>query len=160
MHHLEKDLRQRSKIRRHESERARQRGDVPKRQHFRRYEDDERQDHNTNTPFEFRHSQENNKTLTEAQVCYAHMAEEERNKQNRRSEGGDNLEVTQKGTHMEFDLDNRTWNAINSMNNIKSNFAPKKSRNFGREKESTNNVKNMMKFSFGSTILLRGTWTS
>ena len=58
---------------------------------------------------------------------------------------------------MEFDLDNRTWNAINSMNNIKSNFAPKKSRNFGREKESTNNVKNMMKFLFDSTILLRGT---
>ena len=35
------------------------------------------------------------KFLTEAQVCYAHVAEEERNKQNRRSEGGDNLEVTQ-----------------------------------------------------------------
>ena len=45
------------------------------------------------------------------------------------------------------------WNAINSMNNMKSNFAPKRSRNFGREKESTNNVKNMMKFSFGSSIL-------
>ena len=82
MPHLEKDLRQRSKIRRHESERARQRGDVPKRQHFRRYEDDERQDHNTNTPFEFRHSQENNKSLTEAQVCYTHVAKKERNKQN------------------------------------------------------------------------------
>ena len=54
-------------------------------------------------------------------------------------------------------LDNRTWNAINSMN---SSFAPKRSRNFGREKESTNSVKNMTKFSFGSTILLRGTWTS
>ena len=46
-------------------------------------------------------------------------------------------------------LDNRTWNVINSM---KSNFAPKRSRNFGREKESTNSVKNMMKFSFDSTI--------
>ena len=44
-----------------------------------------------------------NKALTEAQVYYAYMAEEERNKQNQRSEGGDNLEVTQKGTHMEFD---------------------------------------------------------
>ena len=53
-----------------------------------------REDHNTNTLFEFRHSQENNKALTEAQVCYAHVAEEERNKQNRRSEGGDSLEVT------------------------------------------------------------------
>ena len=53
--------------------------------------------------FEFHHSQENNKTLTETQVCYAHVAEEERNKQNQRSEGGDNLEVTHKGAHMEFD---------------------------------------------------------
>ena len=57
-------------------------------------------------------------------------------------------------------LDNRTWNAINSMNSMKNSFAPKSSRNFGREKESTNSVKNMTKFSFGSTILLRGTWTS
>ena len=89
---------------RHGSERARQRGDVPKRQHCRKYEVDERQDHNTETLFKFRHSQENNKALTEAQVCYAHMAEEERNKQNRRSEGGDNLEVTQKGAYMEFDF--------------------------------------------------------
>ena len=54
-------------------------------------------------------------------------------------------------------VDNRTWNAINSMNSIKSSFAPKRSRNFGRENESTNNVKNMTKFLFGSTILLRGT---
>ena len=82
MSHLEKDLRQRRKIGRHESEKAQQRSDAPKRQHCRRYEDDERQDHNTDTPFEFRHSQENNKALTEAQVCYAHMAEDERNKQN------------------------------------------------------------------------------
>ena len=43
MPHLEKDLRQRRKIGRYGSERARQRGDVPKRQHFGRYEDDERQ---------------------------------------------------------------------------------------------------------------------
>ena len=61
-------------------------------------------DHNTDTLFEFRHSQENNKVLTEAQVCYAHVAEEERSKQNRKSEGGDSLEVTQKGAHMEFDF--------------------------------------------------------
>ena len=54
-------------------------------------------------------------------------------------------------------LDDRIGNAINSMNNIKSNFAPKRSKNFGKENESTNNVKNMAKFSFGSTILLRGT---
>ena len=103
MPHLEKDLRQRRKIGRHGSERARQRSDVPKRQHCGRHKDDERQDHNTNTPFEFRHSQENNKALTEAQVCYVHVAKEEQNKQNRRSEGGDNLEVTQKSAHMEFD---------------------------------------------------------
>ena len=104
MPHLEKDLRQRRKIGRHGSEKARRIGDVPKRQHCGRYEDDERQDHNTDTPFVFRHSQENNKVLTEAQVCYAHVAEEERNKQNRRSEGGDSLEVTQKGAHMKFDF--------------------------------------------------------
>ena len=54
-------------------------------------------------------------------------------------------------------MDNRTWNAINSM---KSSFAPKMSKNFGRENKSTNSVKNMTKFSFGSTILLRGTRTS
>ena len=54
------------------------------------------------TPFEFHDSQENNKALIEAQVCYAHVAEEERNKQNRRSENGDSLEVTQKDAHMEF----------------------------------------------------------
>ena len=103
MPHLEKDLRQRRKIGRHGSERARQRSDVPKIQHCGRHEDDERQDHNTDTPFEFRHSQENNKALIEAQVCYAHVAEEERNKQNQRSECVDNLEVTKKGAHMEFD---------------------------------------------------------
>ena len=45
----------------------------------------------------------NNKVLTEAKVCYAHVAEEARNKQIQRSEGGDNMEVTQKGAHMEFD---------------------------------------------------------
>ena len=101
---MEKDLRQRRKIGRHGNERARQRGVVPKRQHCGRHEDDERQDHNTDTPFEFRHSQEKNKTLTEAQVCYANVAEEELNKQNRRNEGGDSLEVTQKGAHMEFDF--------------------------------------------------------
>ena len=94
MPHLEKDLRQRRKIERHGSERARQRSDVSKIQHCGRHEDDERQDHNTDTPFEFHHSQENNKALTEAQVCYAHVAKEERNKQNQMSEVGDNLEVT------------------------------------------------------------------
>ena len=58
---------------------------------------------------------------------------------------------------MDLILDDRIRNAINSMNNMKRGFVPKRSKNFGRKKESTNNVKNMMKFSFGSTILLRGT---
>ena len=44
------------------------------------------------------------------------------------------------------------FRSINSMNSMKSSFAPKRSRNFGREKESINSVKNMTKFSFGSTI--------
>ena len=54
-------------------------------------------------------------------------------------------------------MDDRIRNAINSMNNMKSDFVPKRSKNFGRKKESTNSVKNMTKFSFGPTILLKGT---
>ena len=54
--HLEKDLRRRRKIGWHGSETARQRGDVPKKQYCGRYEDNEKQDHNTDTPFKFRHS--------------------------------------------------------------------------------------------------------
>ena len=105
MPHLEKDLKQRRKIGRHENERARQRGDVPKRQHCGRYEDDKKQDHNINTPFEFRHSQENNKALIKTQVCYAYVAKEKKqNKQSRRSECGNSLEVTLKGAYMEFDF--------------------------------------------------------
>ena len=41
---------------------------------------------------------------------------------------------------MEFDLDDKTRNVFNSMNNMKSSFTPKRRRNYGREKESTNNV--------------------
>ena len=104
MPHLKKDLRQRRKIRRHGSEKAQQMSDFPKRQHCGRHDDDMRQDHNTDTPFEFHHSQENNKALTNAQVCFAHVAKEEQNKQNRRSEGGDSLKVTQKGAHIEFNF--------------------------------------------------------
>ena len=48
-------------------------------------------------------------------------------------------------------------NVINSINSMKSSFTTKKNKNFHREKKSTNSVKNMMKFSFGSTILLRDT---
>ena len=57
-------------------------------------------------------------------------------------------------------MDNSAWNAINNMNNIKSSFTLKWGRNFGREKKSMNSVKNMMNFSFDSTILLKGTWIS
>ena len=104
MSHLKKDLRQRRKIRRHGSEKARQMNDVPKRQHCGRHKDDMRQDHNTDIPFEFHHSQENNKALTKARVCFAHVVKKEQNKQNRRSEGGDSLKVTQKGAHIEFNF--------------------------------------------------------
>ena len=57
-------------------------------------------------------------------------------------------------------MDNSAWNAINNMNNIKSSFTLKWGRNFGREKKSMNSVKNMMNFSFDSTILLKSTWIS
>ena len=42
-------------------------------------------------------------------------------------------------------MDDRAWNAINLMNSIKSSFTPKRGRNFGRKKKSTNSVKNMTK---------------
>ena len=57
-------------------------------------------------------------------------------------------------------MDDSAWNAINRMNSIKSGFIPKWGRNFGKKKKSMNSVKNMMKFCFGSTILLRGTGAS
>ena len=54
-------------------------------------------------------------------------------------------------------MDDSVWNAINRMNNMKSSFIPKWGKNFGIKKKSMNSVKNMTKFSFGLTILLRGT---
>ena len=57
-------------------------------------------------------------------------------------------------------MDDSAWNAINHMNSIKNSFTPKRGRNFGRKKKSMNSVKNITKFSFGLTILLRGTWAS
>ena len=54
-------------------------------------------------------------------------------------------------------LDDSVWNAINDINSMKSSFTLKWGRNFGRKKKSTNSIKNMTKFSFGSTILLRDT---
>ena len=72
-----------------ESKRVQQIIDVPKRQHYKKHEDDERQDHNTYTLFEFHHNQGNNKVYIEAQVCYVHEAEEVRNKQIQKIEGDD-----------------------------------------------------------------------
>ena len=54
-------------------------------------------------------------------------------------------------------MDDRIRNMINSMNSMKSSFILKMSKNFGRKKESANSIKNMTKFLFSFTILLRGT---
>ena len=40
------------------------------------------------------------------------------------------------------------------MNNMKSGFTAKWGKNFGKEKESKNSVKNVTKFLFGSTIFV------
>ena len=101
--HLERFLKQKSQSRNNESERVQQTIGVPKRQHYEKHEDDERQDHNTYTPFEFRHNQGNNIVQIEAQVCCAHEAEEKRNKQIQMSEGDDSQGVTQKDAHTESD---------------------------------------------------------
>ena len=47
-------------------------------------------------------------------------------------------------------MDDNTWNAINRMNSMKSNFTLKWGRNFGRKKKSMNSVKNMTKFSLSA----------
>ena len=101
--HLEKFLKQRRQLGKNESERVQQIISVPKRQHYEKHEDDERQDHNTYTFFEFRHNQGNNKVQIEAQVCCVHEAEEERNKQIQKIEGDDSQEVTQRDAHTESD---------------------------------------------------------
>ena len=75
--HLEKFLKQRRQLGKNESERFQQIIGVPKRQYCEKHEDDERQDHNTYTFFEFRYNQGNNKVQIEAQVCCVHEAEEE-----------------------------------------------------------------------------------
>ena len=51
-----------------------------------------------------------------------------------------------------------TWNTIDGMGSSENSFSPKGYRNFGRQEESTNNVKDVSKFSFGSSVLLRGAW--
>ena len=101
--HLERFIKQRSQSRKNESERVQQTIGVPKRQHYEKHEDDERQDHNTYTPFKFRHNQGNNRVQIEAQVCCAHETEEEQNKQIQMSEGDDRQGVTQRDAHTESD---------------------------------------------------------
>ena len=56
-------------------------------------------------------------------------------------------------------MNDSAWKTINRMNSMKRGFTPKLGKNFGREKKSMNSVKNMMKFSFCSSIFLKGTWT-
>ena len=50
------------------------------------------------------------------------------------------------------------WNTINGMGSNENNFSPKGYKNSGRQEESTNSVKDVSKFSFGSPVLLRGVW--
>uniref|UniRef100_A0A2N9I4C6 Uncharacterized protein n=1 Tax=Fagus sylvatica TaxID=28930 RepID=A0A2N9I4C6_FAGSY len=47
------------------------------------------------------------------------------------------------------------WNTIDGMGSENS-FSPKGYKNFGRQEESTNSVKDVSKFSFGFSVLLRG----
>ena len=51
-----------------------------------------------------------------------------------------------------------TWNTIDGMGSSENSFSPKGYRNFGRQEESTNSVKDVSKFSFGSSVLLGGAW--
>ena len=39
-------------------------------------------------------------------------------------------------------MDDNAWNAINSINNMKSSFTLKCGKNFGKKKKSINSVKN------------------
>jgi hypothetical protein len=50
------------------------------------------------------------------------------------------------------------WNMIDGMGSSENSFSLKGYRNFGRQEESTNSVKDVSKFSFGSSVLLRGGW--
>jgi hypothetical protein len=51
------------------------------------------------------------------------------------------------------------WNAIDGMGSSENNFLPKGCRNFGRQQKSMNSIKDVPKFSFGSSVLLGGAWT-
>ena len=48
------------------------------------------------------------------------------------------------------------WNTIDGMGSSENSFSPKGYRNFGRQEENMNSVKDVSKFSFGSSVLLRG----
>jgi hypothetical protein len=50
------------------------------------------------------------------------------------------------------------WNTIDGMGSSENGFSPKGYRNFRRQEESTNSVKDVLKFSFGFSVLLRGAW--
>jgi hypothetical protein len=51
-----------------------------------------------------------------------------------------------------------TWNTIDGMGSSENSLSPKGYRNFGRQEESTNSVKDVSKFSFGSSVLLGDLW--
>ena len=48
------------------------------------------------------------------------------------------------------------WNAIDGIGSSENDFPPKGCRNFGRQQESTNSIKDLLKFYFGFSVLLRG----
>ena len=50
------------------------------------------------------------------------------------------------------------WNTIDGIGSSENSFSPKGYRNFGRQEESTNSVKDVSNFSFGSSVLLGGAW--
>ena len=50
------------------------------------------------------------------------------------------------------------WNTIDGMGSSENSFSPKGYMNFGRREESTNSVKDVLKFSFDSSVLLKGAW--
>ena len=50
------------------------------------------------------------------------------------------------------------WNIIDGMGSSENSFTPKGYENFGGQEESTNSAKDVLKFSFGPTVLLRGAW--
>ena len=50
------------------------------------------------------------------------------------------------------------WNTIDDIGSSENSFSPKGYKNFGRQEESTNSVKDVLKFSFSSFVLLRGSW--